>query len=492
MIGLPEGLDYVQLWRNQNAKNTNQYTAAWLQDTVTRERWTFNAGLRYDLQEATNDAVVQEGNPLSPRLDAVDFQGADAGFQWETLSPRLGVTYALGEDRSTLLRASYSRFASQLGSSIPLRVNPTVYAYGEYAFRDDDGDLLLDPEEADSLQFLSPINFDPQNPNSVVGPNRIDPDLQPEITDELTFGVEREVAPTVVVGGRVTWRNTSDILEARTFVRDGDGVRLATRDDYRLDVGGLNPDLDPDGDGAIEGTLPDGSAYEVPIYRLRDGLELTGGSLLTNGDRETDYLGISLTAEKRLTGRWSARGYVNWYDWTWKTGPQFRLYDDPTNEDNSSGDPLEQADDDGAIVAEQSGGSGNVTPFLNSRWAVGVSSIVRLPYGLDLSANLLAREGFPLPFFRTVSASDGRSIDVQLVRDVDQFRTGDVYLLDLGIGKEIRFGDVGAELRLDGFNLLNEGTVLQRERDVGTGEASYVDQVVGPRIFRLGAKLSFR
>jgi hypothetical protein len=104
----------------------------------------------------------------------------------------------------------------------------------------------------------------------------------------------------------------------------------------------------------------------------------------------------------------------------------------------------------------------------------------------------MAREGFPQPFFRTVTASDGRSIDVQLVRDVDQFRTGDVYLVDLGIDREFRFRDLGVQLRLDGFNLLNEGTVLQRERDAGTGRVNYVDQIVGPRIFRFGVKLRFR
>jgi len=268
VVGLPEGLDFVQLWRKQYAKNTNEYTAAWLQDTVTLDRVTLNLGLRYDLQQATNEAVVQPGNDLSPLLGAVDFPGADAGFEWETLSPRLGVTYALGDRRSTLLRASYSRFASQLGSSIPLQANPTLYAYGNYAFTDLDGDLLVDPNETDSLQFLSPVNFDPADPTSIVSPNRIDPDLNPETTDEVILGIDHELTPTFVVSGRATWRNVSDVIEARTFIRDGDGqVRLATVDDYVLDAGGLSGDVDPDGDGFIDGSLPDGSAYRVPVYR---------------------------------------------------------------------------------------------------------------------------------------------------------------------------------------------------------------------------------
>lgn len=492
VVGLPDGLDFVQLWRPQLAKNTNQYEAAWLQDTFTKDRLTLNLGFRYDLQTATNDAVQQPGNDLSPNLGPIDFPGADAGFEWETVSPRIGATFALGEDRSTLLRASYSQFASQLGSSIPLLANPTLYAYGNYAFRDLDGDLLVDPDEVASLDFLSPVNFDPADPTSIISPNRIDPDLSPETTDEVILGVEREVLPSLVFGGRVTLRQTSDIIEGRTLVRDGGEVRLATVDDYLLDVGGLGPAVDPDGDGFINGTLPDGTAYNVPVYRLRDGLDLTGGKFYTSGDRETDYLGVSLSVEKRLTDRWSGRAYANWYDWEWTLGPDFKRFNDPTNEDNASGDPLEDADDDGGIVAEQSLGSGNVEPFLNSRWSVGASGIVRLPWDVNVSTNITAREGFPQPYFRTVTASDGRDIDVQLVDDVGQFRSDGLFLLDLGIDKEFRFNDVGVQFRLDGFNLLNAGTVLQRERDAGTSRVDFVDQILGPRIFRFGVKLSLR
>jgi hypothetical protein len=104
-----------------------------------------------------------------------------------------------------------------------------------------------------------------------------------------------------------------------------------------------------------------------------------------------------------------------------------------------------------------------------------------------------AREGFPQPYFRTVVTSDGESTDVQLVDDVDEFRTDDIYLFDLGVDRELRISnDFSMVLRLDGFNLLNESFVLQRERDAGTSRVDFVDQVVGPRIFRLGVKLRFR
>ncbi|HMB53392.1 MAG TPA: hypothetical protein VKU40_08750, partial [Thermoanaerobaculia bacterium] len=493
VFGLPEGLEFVRLWRNQIAANSIEYDSAWLQDTVTLDRWTLNAGLRYDSQSATNESSVLKGNPFSELLgDDLVVPAADAGFEWETISPRLGVTYALGDDRSTLLRASYSRFASQLGSSVPLQGNAALYAYAAYTFVDSNGNLLVDQDEVDSLDFQSPFNFDPANPSSTVSANQLDPDLDPAVTDELIFGVDHELLPSLVVSGRVTWRNTQDIIEARTFIRDASGAtRLATVDDYVLD-GGLDSSVDSNGDGFIDGTLPDGSAYNVPVYRLREGLELTGGRFFTSGDRETDYLGLTLSFEKRMTDRWSARGYLNWYDWEWSIGPQFRRYDDPTNVQNESGDPLELADDDGGVVAEESGGSGNVEPFMNSRWSAGLSGIYRLPWNVNVSANVSAREGFPIPYFRSVSLSDGRDVDVQLVDDVDQFRSDDVYLVDLGIDKEFEFDDFSLQLRLDGFNLLNEGTVLQRERDAGTTRVAFIDQTLGPRIFRFGIKLRLR
>jgi outer membrane receptor protein involved in Fe transport len=57
-------------------------------------------------------------------------------FTWETFSPRLGLTYALGEEKKTLLRFSYARFAEQLGGGSSSWANPGypgayVYMYYE-------------------------------------------------------------------------------------------------------------------------------------------------------------------------------------------------------------------------------------------------------------------------------------------------------------------------------------------------------------------------
>ena len=41
-------------------------------------------------------------NPIAPDLlPEVHYEGGEAGFEWSDIVPRLGLTYALGENRTT-------------------------------------------------------------------------------------------------------------------------------------------------------------------------------------------------------------------------------------------------------------------------------------------------------------------------------------------------------------------------------------------------------
>lgn len=56
------------------------------------------------------------------------FESETGTFDWETITPRVGVTYALGEKRRTLLRASYARFAEQIETGFGVG-SPDPFAY---------------------------------------------------------------------------------------------------------------------------------------------------------------------------------------------------------------------------------------------------------------------------------------------------------------------------------------------------------------------------
>ena len=76
--------------------------------------------------------------------------------------------------------------------------------------------------------------------------------------------------------------------------------------------------------------------------------------------------------------------------------------------------------------------------------------------------------------------------------EVDDFRNPDVQVLDLRLEKEFSFRDVGVTVGADLFNATNESTVLQRNGRLTRNNSDHVQEILSPRIFRLGVKLSLR
>ena len=492
------GVNNARVYRGENPSNAfnSEYQGFWAQDTITKGRLTVNLGLRYDIQEGENEAFALQGSDLLPDLlPTLDFPGNDAdGIEFSEVTPRIGATYAMGENRETLLRFSYSRFASQLQQGLVSRANPLSPAFAFVSFNDLDGDLEFDTNEFISL--LSTNGFDAANPTALSSPNRNDPNLSPEIIDEVNFGIEHSLRPDFVVGLNATWRNISDLHERAYLVRDFEGgpARAATANDFVFDgfVSGL------DSNGNVR-TLPDGSPATAATFALVP--EFTGGYLLRNGDREQDYLSLSANFTKRLADRWMLRGYFTWTDWEWDI-PSSYFFDAndlaPGDRPETGIDDDEDFDNDGAPVAEQSGGSGSKGDILlNSRWSFNINGLYEVapnqPWGFNVSANVRGREGYPLPYYlNNITPSDGIQRDIQLTR-TGADRAEDLFSVDLRVDKDFSFGgSVGATISAEVFNLFNEGTVLQRERNFGGSQPNFVDETLSPRVIRLGIRLSLR
>ncbi len=478
---LPSPLAMVVFPRNKTVGLKSSYDTAWVQDTLSVDRLTLNAGLRYDKQSGENLPTDDPGNPqANGLLPPLSFKGNDGGFDWESVVPRVGVTYALGEERNTLLRGSFSQYAEQLGQSPLLtRVNPIGYVYAYFYFEDTNGNLVLDPSERGSLQFAYPYNFDPDNPASLSTPSVNDPNLKPALTSELTFGVDHQINANLAAGLNLVYRNVSDIPETRNLVTDATGrVREVRRSDWEQI-------------STIREKLPNGQLSDpIPIYDLRDGIEYTGGDFYTNGDREVDYLGATFSLTKRLSDRWAARGSFTWNDWQWDIGPEFKEHDDPTDEIS---DDLGFADGN-EIFSDQSGGN-KADVFVGASWSFHLDGLYQVapdrPWGFNVGASLDGHEGYISPPVARVSSAVGRR-NVQLSRNIEDFRHSDVMVLNGHADKDFTFSDFTLTLALDGFNLTNEDTVLQRERNARVGRAGFVNETLSPRVFRLGATLRFR
>lgn len=487
------------------------YTSAFLQDTFTVGNLTANVGVRYDKQGGDNRGVTIAGNPVTTAiLPTVNYAGGPAGFEWETIVPRLGLTYAVGAERKTLLRASYSQYADQLATGFVGWLNPAAlqsYAYYYGPTRGIGNTRLPRLNELFYFGYTS-SNVNPTN-GQLIQSNQVDPNLDAPLTDELLFSVEHALLPEFVVGLNFTYRQITDLIEQERLVFDcptaadcsATGANLNStgrahrRSDYVKRAATANRNI----------ALPDGTTFPLEVWELRSGVSTRGGFLLENGDREQEYKGVSFTFNKRLANRWMTRGNISWSDWTWKSPDSEN--EDPTRAINNGAGG--QAIIDGDIVVQGSGtgsgAKGNV--FINSTWSYSLNALYQVapdrPWGFNVAGNLTGREGYPIQYFRRVSGGgtvaparntkDGAfGIQVPLTANQESYRFDDIRILDLRVEKEFSFKDFGFTLGADVFNATNEATVLQRQGRLQIGTGDHVTEVVSPRIIRLGVKFNFR
>jgi hypothetical protein len=479
--------------RNGSYKALAEYYNGFIGDTVTFDRLTINAGLRYDKQSGENRPSNIPGNASFPDiLPAINYPGRGNDFEWEDLSPRIGLTYALGSRRNTIVKASYARFAAALGIGTVGVTNPLAGAsYAYYAWTDD-GDGLVQAGEVDTSPagFQFGRNFDPDNPAQITPVNDIDPDLEAPKTDEVIVGFDHELLPAFAIGVNYTYRKFTDFLFDYSsalslgHILDPTTGRALTSDDYCFVEN-------------LTGDLPDGTSYSAPVYELcqstrdRIGARAPAGDFVHNRDGyDQTYHGVEFVLTKRLANRWMARGSVTWNDH--KQNHSVGSCIDPTNTISFSTTSAQSCRDDD-YVSVRSGGSGaKDSVYLNSRWQFSINGMYQLPLGFNVAGSLWGREGYPINYWRRfIGPNDRLRRDVAVV-PTDSQRYDDVFELDLRLEKVVRVLSTGAlTLSFDVFNVTNENTVLQRFERLGLSNTNDIKEIQSPRIARFGARFSF-
>ena len=117
--------------------------------------------------------AVPAATPFPNLLPAVTATPVSDTIVWNSVTPRVGATWALGEDRRTIVRAAYSMFAQQLGSSAASIISPIQAASITFQAVDQNGNKLADASELDLRTASSPVGFDPLNPARLTSANQI-------------------------------------------------------------------------------------------------------------------------------------------------------------------------------------------------------------------------------------------------------------------------------------------------------------------------------
>ncbi len=461
--------------RDSHLDTETKYLGLYAGDTFTKGRLTLNLGVRFDRQTGSLIGVSTPASPAYPDLlPAITIPATDAPFKWNDVSPRFGMTYDLTGDGKTILRASFARYADQLNAGDIGYTSP-LYACGEldYLWTDLNNDGYAQPNEIDfgygpvGIYYVDPL--DPSSNRSTIA---MDANLKSPKRLEFIAGGEREIMKDFSVGANFVWRRASD-LTWRVYTDYKNPNSPYTYNDYELA-------------GYITGTLPNGTAYDMPYYRLKSGrADMTGAGidrLYTNRkDYTQKYQGLEIFATKRLSNRWMLNTSFNWQ--------RDREYFNGTG---GISDPTNIYD--GEDSAFQSSSSGKSDYWIGTpKWQFLLNGMYQLPYQVSLSANLITRQGFPIVYYESESAVDPGISE----KKVHAVKIGDVKLpnminLDFRISKALSLGDKGnVSLDLDVFNIFNKNTPLHISERLQTDVTNQVQDLLYPRVVRLGLRYSF-
>jgi hypothetical protein len=452
---------------------------AYVGDTIQLDRLTLSLGARFDYQQGKNLPSAVPANPVFPDLLPAVSYGGDASYPitWRLVQPRLGATYALGRDRATLLRASYSRFANLLGSEVT-GINPFPgVAARYYHWTDLNGNHRVEPSEVDLGDPQGWENVDPDHPGAAVPLNRISPDFKPPTTDEFIVGVERSLTPELTASLAYTHRSARNPSFSPLI-----GV---TRGDYVL--GGFASGV-ASGNGLV---LP----FREPYYALTLASPPVGSELQNRPDFSETYDGVELQVLKRFSNGWMLRASGAYNDWRQRVGAGAIV--DPNNlvgGTNRSGPVVEQT------IAGQTADP----VYVNARWQFDVSGVATLPFGLIAAANLFGREGFPVLYSVDVDqVGPNESSETLQIGSVAAYRLAPVLDLDLHLERSLALvRGVTITALFDCFNAADSRTVLVRHGRVGEFDPSTATlepddqfndpvQALSARSFRGGIRIAF-
>ena len=449
--GVPTEAD---LYRDSNTETALYQLFGYVQDAYTHKRLTINAGVRFDVNDDKALPSHIDANPIIPDiLPAVDFAGADSGIVFKNWSPRVGVTYNLRGTGKTILKANYAVYWGT-GITTAGSINPVGEVRVRYPWADLNRDGFVQRNELTLTRLLNFAgNYDPARPNATVSSTSVDPNLKNDRTDEMSAGIEHELAGGFSVGALYIYRN----LPRYQNFSPTDGVYSA---DYRPVTASF----------ACGNTSCDQPSYVVTYYELP--FQLPGPSTTRNALRTRKYNALELTARKRLNKRWLMYASANFQSTTlFYQGPDVS-YQDPTDIDKLNGAQ---------------------TGTANARWFGKLSGLYVLPwYDIGVSGFLNLRQGYP---YNRVIQSPNRAGGLGRV-DADIDRWGDVRLdnftqLDLRVEKQLPVYGKRLAIAFDLFNVFNAATVLDRQERQNVTTANFVQEVLAPRVARLGVRFRF-
>ena len=284
------------------------------QDTITiANRWTISAGVRYDKAYNWNPAQKRLDSPWCGQTTGLTLPDMFCGgtfteqavaFEFNDITPRIGVVWDVTGDGTWALKANFSRYPEALGISYGGATNVNDVGSEDWNWYDPNGDGIFQFGEQTTMRS----SWYPGEGTEV------DPNLQAPLTDEYTVGVEHEIWDDILLSVTGIYRGRKDDVGTLNI-----GVPFGLMfdsDRCKNECTPVNPfgtdpwvklsTVDPGDDGVI-GTADDGGP--IPIWAVNPNTYGTNNYLTTNPNEfgfsdNSYYRGISMVASKRWAGNW--------------------------------------------------------------------------------------------------------------------------------------------------------------------------------------------
>jgi hypothetical protein len=394
---------------------------AFVNDTWALGRTTINAGVRFDRYQGWLPEQHQLAATTGPvSVPAKTFARVDQ-YTWNVAEPRFGVTYDLGGDGKTVVKANYGLYWHNPGVQLGGAGNPnTANKSQTHAWNDVNGDRRWQPGEEGVVQS-----------SSLAGNITVDPDVKPPYTHEASIWIERQLTAMTGLRAGFVYKTEDDLFSTMqpyrgappfanaytvpfTFVDIGPDGRRGTGDDRNLTLYGM----------------PTASASEFPATQV-----------VTTTPEFSRYKTIEISANKRYGNRWS--GSIG--------GSYTFMQDFPTGDY-----PLNPN-----------------LPFDEERtqWNFKATASYDAPYGFRISPVLRHQSGANFARTLTISAPAGSGLTVSglaAAEPADANREDNIWVFDVRVEKSLT---VASRVRMrgyvDAFNLTNSHSAETRARTTG-------------------------
>jgi hypothetical protein len=444
VFGIPTALSVSGLKASDNGDllvvNKLDQQDLFINDTWNLGRVTLNLGARWDRYRGWMPEQRQIAYSIGPVSVPEEVFAERSFFTWNSIGPRLGVTYDLAGDGRTVVKASYGLFWHNPGPGVSADANPNQNNKSvTYTWNDLNGDRLFQLGEQGSITS-----------STLSGTIQLDPELKQPYSHDVTLYLERQLSQSLGTRVGFVYKSEDDLI---TQFNPG---RPASAYTVPFTIVDLGPDGVTGGGDDTSRTL-----YGVPSANAATLFPLT--NVVMNVPSYGRFKTIEASMNKRLSNRWSmqAGGSHTWSD-------SFSFPNNP-----------------------------NVTPDSNTtRWDFKLSGTFEAPYGIRISPLLRHQAG--ANFARTISVGSGSASAVGAIfsgtiqaEPFDARRHDNITVFDVRVDKGF---NLGGNLRLRGFfdlfNITNSNAVETRTVTTGTSFLRPT-AILTPRTARLGVRFTF-